>query len=125
MRNTCSSWLLIATMGVAGLGIDLSAAATAIFVNIDPVPGTLLQCEDRLWRPPQQTAVLVYYIALRGTIDEQIANSVVSKLDACLAILGQDGQASGLQDTLGQVSMLHDVAAAIAALSSLLDELGG
>lgn len=112
--------VLFATMGVAGLGIDLSAASTAIFVDLDPVPGTLLQCEDRLWRPPQTSTVVVYYLVLRGTSDERIARLVIAKLDAHQQILGSEQITSALQRDLAGV--LDSGQDAVDALAEMLAE---
>ena len=115
--------VLVATMGVGGLGIDLSAASVVLFLDLDPVPGTLLQCEDRLWRPPQQSSVTCYYLCLRGTVDEQMARLVCDKLEAYQELLGREDQAGGLQDTLeAAMAALNDEKASIAALTALLAE---
>ena len=63
----------------AGTGITLTAASTVIFAELDWVPGTLSQCEDRANRIGQVNSVLIQHIVLDGSIDAFIAKTVVKK----------------------------------------------
>lgn len=92
--------VLVATMDTAGTGIDLSAGSLACFVDFDYVPGDMLQAEDRLWRPPQNSVVSVVYFAVADSPDEEIASLVIEKLDQHMTIMGREGAQSGLRQDL-------------------------
>lgn len=118
--------ILIATMGVAGLGIDLSCASVAAFLDVDPVPGTMLQCEDRLWRPPQNATVTVYYLVMKGTVDERITRTVVNKLDAATQILGLDSGSAEYIALMDRASgELRDEGLAVSAMRDMLRDMFG
>lgn len=91
---------LVATYGVAGVGIDLSCAAVAVMVDLDYVPSVILQAEDRLHRPGQQAAVSVFYVCVADSADEDVARMLVQKLDQQTAVLGEDAEAEGLRGTV-------------------------
>jgi SNF2 family DNA or RNA helicase len=56
-------------MKAGGVGIDLFAASTVIFLDRDWSPVFNSQAEDRLWRHGQENAVQVIDIRARGTVD--------------------------------------------------------
>ena len=94
---------LVATYGVAGVGIDLSCASVAVMVDLDYVPSAMLQAEDRLHRPGQQSAVTVYYVCVGDSVDEDVARMVVEKLDQMTAVLGGDSESDGLRAAVANV----------------------
>lgn len=93
---------LIATMSVAGAGIDLSHARIAIFGEIDYTPATLGQAEMRTYAPTRPMDVL--FVVANHLVDQRIVRSLVSKLSA--------------SDPIG-------VAAAIDAIDALRDAVLG
>ena len=92
--------VLVATLDVVGVGIDLSAASTAVFLDLDYVPGKLLQVEDRLHRQGQRNPVSIYYLAIEASTDEAIAMMLLEKLDQYDRIAGLDKDAAGLRSDL-------------------------
>jgi SNF2 family DNA or RNA helicase len=89
--------VLVATMDYAGLGIDLSAGSIVIFLDLDYLPKKHEQAEDRAWRPPQRNRVLVIYLAVRNSPDEEIAHILVEKLDQYMTLMGKESSAARLR----------------------------
>jgi len=97
-----SNAVLIATMAVAGAGIDLSHARIAVFAEIDYTPAILGQAEMRTFSPLRAMDVL--FVVANHLVDQRIVRSLVGKLSA--------------SDPLG-------VAAAIDAIDALRDAVLG
>ena len=70
---------IAATMHSCGLGIDLQEANVCIFAELDWVPSTMTQAEDRLYRYGQKKSVLCHYFVVSNSIDEKIAYAVTEK----------------------------------------------
>lgn len=73
--------VFIGTLGAASTGITLTAARVAIFAEIDWVPATLQQAEDRIHRIGQQDVALVQYLVVEGSLEAYMAETVAQKLD--------------------------------------------
>lgn len=71
--------LFIGSMKACGEGITLTAADTVIFCELDWVPSTLSQCEDRAHRIGQASSVNVYHLVFSGSIDCYLAYVVTQK----------------------------------------------
>jgi SWI/SNF-related matrix-associated actin-dependent regulator 1 of chromatin subfamily A len=71
--------LFIGSIHAAGLGLTLTAAQLVIFAELDWVPGTISQCEDRLHRIGQQGSVLVQHLVFDGSVDSIMAHTIVEK----------------------------------------------
>jgi SNF2 family DNA or RNA helicase len=63
----------------AGVGLTLTVSRTLIFNNIDFVPSSNRQMEDRIYRIGQTRDVNVYYQMYRGTQYEKMWNTVMKK----------------------------------------------
>jgi SWI/SNF-related matrix-associated actin-dependent regulator 1 of chromatin subfamily A len=72
--------LLTATIDSAGLGINLSFAATAVFAEITWEPHEVLQAEARLGRIAGGEPILIQYPIATGTVDEFVVAKVLAKL---------------------------------------------
>lgn len=91
--------VLCCTMDSTQVGIDLTFADIAVFVELDWVPSKLAQCEARLHRFGQKRNVLIQYVIALSTADEVIADAVVAKLDVFSSGIGKLDD--GLRETLG------------------------
>jgi SWI/SNF-related matrix-associated actin-dependent regulator 1 of chromatin subfamily A len=71
--------VFIGQLDAAGVGISLTAASTVVFAEMSWVPGTMVQCEDRLHRIGQRDSVLVQYLVLDGSLDARISKTLLRK----------------------------------------------
>jgi len=62
-----------------GMGVTLTAASNALFVERQWTPGVEEQMEDRLHRIGQTGSVLVHYMQVEGSIDEKMDRLVENK----------------------------------------------
>ena len=90
--------VLYLSITAAGLGITLTAADTAVFVEYDWVPANLLQAEDRINRIGQKSEVTYYhYLTTKDPVERLILDKIFEKVSLVEAVLG--GQ-SGLKEAL-------------------------
>ncbi|XP_006286920.2 DNA annealing helicase and endonuclease ZRANB3 [Capsella rubella] len=77
-----SSEVKVAIIGVeaGGVGLDFSAAQNVVFVELPKTPSLLLQAEDRAHRRGQTSAVNVYIICAKDTMDELTWQNLNKKL---------------------------------------------
>lgn len=71
----------------AGVGLTLTAASLVCFAELDWVPGNVSQCEDRAHRIGQKDCVMVKHLVLAGSLDAEMARTLVAKqqvIDAAL-----------------------------------------
>ena len=90
--------VLYLSITAAGLGITLTAADTAVFVEYDWVPANLLQAEDRINRIGQKSEVTYYhYLTTKDAVERLILDKIFEKVALAETVLG--GQ-SGLKEAL-------------------------
>jgi len=73
-----------------GMGVTLTAASNALFVERQWTPGIEEQMEDRLHRIGQNRGVVAHYMQVENSIDSKMAKLVEEKRLVLLEIL--DGQ---------------------------------
>ena len=104
--------VIILTIGAGGVGITLTRSAHVIFVELDWVPGSLTQAEDRCHRIGQAGSVLVQHVVLEGSLDAYIAQTVVAKQEVIERALDGGGSSEGSEE-----APLDAVSLALAALA--------
>lgn len=72
--------ILLASIAAAGVGINLTAARIAAFIELPWNPASIKQCEDRLHRMGQLNAVNVYRFYAENTIDKYVLSTLSSKI---------------------------------------------
>jgi len=97
--------VLLSTTSIGGLGLNLTAADTVIFVDHDWNPTKDLQAMDRAHRIGQKRVVNVYRLITRGTIEEKImnlqrfkttlANTIVNAENSSLASMTSSSSSNG------------------------------
>ncbi|KDD75514.1 hypothetical protein H632_c644p0, partial [Helicosporidium sp. ATCC 50920] len=79
----------------AGVGLTLTAASVVVFAELTWTPGEVVQAEDRAHRIGQASAVNVYFLHAKGSIDDLIWAAIQSKLEAVGQVL--DGVEGGME----------------------------
>jgi SWI/SNF-related matrix-associated actin-dependent regulator 1 of chromatin subfamily A len=74
----------------AGESISLTAATQCIFNELDWVPKTHMQAEDRIHRIGQDQIVRITYMVARGTLDVELARYLQKKLEMTSTFEGRD-----------------------------------
>ena len=65
--------VLVCNIKAAGVGLTLTKAKTAIFVEQDWTPANNLQAEDRIHRIGQESKCTIYYLNYENSIDDYIS----------------------------------------------------
>jgi SNF2 family DNA or RNA helicase len=126
--------ILFANTMSTGIGIDLSDAEGAIFVELEWVPSDLRQAEDRIvdvHQGKRNTPPSYEYLVVKGTIDENMAAALLKKIrNIDAAGLGErdlDAVARALResDAAGNLAVLEntDSTTVTAALRGLRDAM--
>jgi SWI/SNF-related matrix-associated actin-dependent regulator 1 of chromatin subfamily A len=71
--------LFIGSISAAGVGLTLTAASLVIFAELDWVPANITQAEDRAHRITQKNPVLIQHLVVDGSLDSQMAKTLVRK----------------------------------------------
>lgn len=77
----CSDYskVFIGNIQAAGVGLTLTAATTAIFLELDWSPSKMTQAEDRIWRIGQDNACLIQHLVLDKSISANMAHALTRK----------------------------------------------
>jgi len=86
-QNDSNIRVFIGNLQAAGTGITLTAADTAIFVEMDWVPANCQQCEDRIHRIGTTSSVLIQYLVFDGSVDAKMAKTLIAKMEIIDAAL--------------------------------------
>lgn len=78
--KTTPKAIVVATMHSVGIGIDLTFATSALFVELYYRPETVIQALGRFSRLSGVAPSSVQILVRRGTIDERVANSLLAKV---------------------------------------------
>lgn len=76
------------SMGAAGVGLTLTQASVAYFLEIPWCPAVLRQCEDRIHRIGQESVCTIYYVIADDTLDAYVWRSIHRK-ERVAARIGQ------------------------------------
>jgi len=82
--------VFVGSIMAAGVGITLTAASTAVFAELDWVPTSITQSEDRLHRVGQKGSVLIQHLVFDGSLDARMAAVLVRKQEIAYQALDQD-----------------------------------
>lgn len=85
--------VFIGNLQAAGSGLTLTAAQTAVFVQMFWRPADHLQAEDRIHRIGQLNQTMIYYLVAANTIEERVCRVLQTKTDIVSHVL--DGKAQG------------------------------
>lgn len=94
--------VFIGQIQAAGEGLTLTAASTALFLEMADTPSDHSQCEDRIHRIGQTKKASIYYLIAHGTVEESMAKMVEEKQATVDEILDGKAQESSF-DVFSQV----------------------
>lgn len=105
-KSASSGYVLVAGTLAAGIGIDLSQAEAALFIELEWVPADFRQAEDRIQdihKGTRKTAPIYEYLIAKNTIDVDMIKALISKMQDIEAVVGKDRESSELKDKLHEV----------------------
>ncbi|KAG2490891.1 hypothetical protein HYH03_010808 [Edaphochlamys debaryana] len=91
--------VLLLTTGVGGVGLNLTAADTVVFLEHDWNPMKDMQAMDRAHRLGQRRTVSVYRILTRSTLEERVMGLQQFKMDVAAAVVNADNMSMDNMDT--------------------------
>lgn len=96
--------VLVASIGVAGVGLNLQAANHLVLV--DPVwsAAQVLQAQGRLRRIGQTRPIVVYGLVGDATIDVSIMRAINEKLKVSSQVIGGEDDDTGLEAAVGMLT---------------------
>lgn len=95
-QNDANYRVIIVSISVA-VGMTLTAASNVVAVELDWVPGNMSQAEDRAHRIGQRDSVNVFHLVLEGSLDQNMAETLIAKqtiIDAALDNVAPTEEAS-------------------------------
>ena len=84
--QTGGARVFVGQITAAGTGLTLAAADTAVFAEIDWVPGNITQAEDRLHRIGQPSPVRIIHLVQAGSVDCRMVRALVAKQEVIDAV---------------------------------------
>jgi len=91
--------VMLLTTAVGGLGLNLTAADTVVFLEHDWNPMADLQAMDRAHRLGQRRTVNVYRLLIAGTLEERVMSLQRFKLDVAATVVNADNVSLAAMDT--------------------------
>lgn len=87
-QNNPNTRLFLGNLIAAGTGLTLNAANQSLFTELDFTPSNHMQAERRNLRIGQEAAYVRWnYLVMRGTVEEQVANLLFTKQQACDCVI--------------------------------------
>lgn len=109
-RQIIESWktiqgpsILLANSLASGIGIDLSDAEAAIFLELEWVPSDFGQTAARIQDVhlgKRSTPPLYECLIVQGTVDEDMAGVLLQKVRAIESVVGKDAESSAITNAL-------------------------
>jgi len=81
---------LVAMLQVAGVGLNMTAASTAIFIDKLWVPALNIQAEDRLHRIGQKSTVTIIEVIARKTVEQRVLQILQRKSKLFGTLIGDN-----------------------------------
>lgn len=92
--------ILVGTGDAFGESLNLQDTDAALFVQLPYTPGALRQWEGRFCRLGQKRPVVIYYVIAEDTVDEHVADILISKLGAVERV-SKDTELAEAEEVLG------------------------
>lgn len=102
-KATPGAAVLLANTLSSGIGIDLSDADVAIYLELCWVPADFIQSEGRIQDIHQgkRTSPPLYeYLLCKGTVDADMGLALLNKQNVINAVVGRDAESGGMMEAL-------------------------
>jgi SNF2 family DNA or RNA helicase len=102
--NNGEARVLVCTLQAGGVGLNLTGASTAIFIEKHWNPVTQVQAEDRIHRIGQTEKVHIISLVCPGTVDDLVERILTQKIKMVDAVLQEafiDALCSASRESLG------------------------
>jgi SNF2 family DNA or RNA helicase len=110
--------ILVGTGDAWGEGVNLQDSDLLLIAMLPYTPGQIIQWEGRVARHGQKRPVMIQYLVAEGSVDEHVAEILLTKLPAVERV-AQDDSVQGLADQLRGSDQEEEI------LDSILAKLGG
>ncbi len=110
--------ILVGTGDAWGEGVNLQDSDLLLIAMLPYTPGQIVQWEGRVARHGQKRPVLIQYLVAEGTVDEHVAEILLTKLPAVERV-AQDDSVQGFADQLRGSDQEEEI------LDSLIAKIGG
>lgn len=102
--------ILVGTIGSLNAAANLLTCRTAVFVEVDWAPINIVQAEKRHHRPGSKFPVVsAYYLVVEDSIDEDIAERLLEKVEEAEHIFGRSGQIEQMNSILLDPTLTSNV----------------
>jgi SNF2 family DNA or RNA helicase len=110
-QNDPDCLIFVGSIKASGVGLTLTAASNAMFLEYSYVPGEIFQCEDRIHRIGQENNVLIKCPYIPNTIEGNMLNAIVEKKTNCDSMLDNDFTISGFDilDKTNDKSLIENI----------------
>lgn len=72
--------VILGNIFAMGVGLTMTRGRFVVFAELDWTPALIEQAEDRAWRHGQKNAVMVQYLIVDGSIEAQLAQTILAKM---------------------------------------------
>jgi len=94
--------VFLAQIRAAGVGITLHSASIAVFNDFAWNAATHRQAEDRIHRIGQKKSCHYIYVSAKGTVDEDIIDLLLRKIEVISVVMDEEEQMKGMLDNISQ-----------------------
>lgn len=104
-KQTPGPAVLLANTLSSGIGIDLSDADVAIYLELCWVPADFIQSEGRIQdihQGKRKSPPLYEYLLCKGTVDADMGLALINKQNVINAVVGHDAESGGVVSALRQ-----------------------
>ena len=102
--------VLFANILSSGVGIDLSDADTAMFIELSWVPADFVQAEARIsdvHQGKRTTPPMLEYLLTRATVDENMGMALLEKIRSIDRVVGANDETENLSSTLENSGLVN------------------
>ena len=101
------TFVFLLSTRAGGMGLNLVAADTVIFTDLDFNPQMDLQAQERIYRIGQKRDVTIYRLITQNTVEEVMLKRSFNKMALSMNAIEKGGFSSGKDETLATEDILQ------------------